>query len=210
MEKISLMRNNEIMLYLIGVDHKYQHISTLNAPFEKTIKNLVKQYQIQVLAEEFNQESLSDGEKESTCQKIVNELINNGTDIKHLFCEMDKQERQRIGMLIDPNEISKEYNTFKNELRAKKIYIKTTNELIYQYQSKKGFWSKRENHWLNQLSKSLNENKIILFICGSSHIINKSFTNLLKSKNIDNKILIEDIDEYLDKLSQPHTAFKFY
>ena len=170
---LSLHNNLFKMIYLIGVsNHNIQHNENgcadldLRNNFSAFLKNKIREYNINLLAEEFNKNCFRNPNKSiSTAQKVAKNLENEGLKIEHRFCEMDRNEQERRGILRESQCLSK-------------------------IDKEKSFLA-RETFWFEKISDYFDKN--ILFLCGPEHI--ESFLLLLNSKQYKATILCKQYSQ---------------
>jgi hypothetical protein len=167
------------MIYLIGVNHRIQHNGNNSSDLSKRngfinyLLRKVNEFDVLLIAEEFNQEALTRSDATKATAKIAAEKAR----IEHRFCDPDSQERVRIGI---PSCVELQIELFG---KAKTIRNHKENELL-QIKCKK-FNSIREKYWFEKIKdKSLYN---VVFICGDDHI--ESFQSLLNGIGIETVIL---------------------
>ena len=90
------------MVYLLGVDHQVQHSGLPMTPerdkatrdFCTFLKSMVKDLNISMLVEEFNEDALRMNNVSISIVKNVAE----GVELKHLYCDPTRQERKALGI----------------------------------------------------------------------------------------------------------------
>lgn len=173
------------MIYLVGIsDHNIQHNGnncvdlSIRSNFSVFLKDRIKEYNINLVAEEFNEDALY---KISRGDAATVKSVAEGLKIEHRFCEPSIDER-RIKNILSPSEILN-----------KKLNIKIERELneneqkIFDEEKVKSFLA-REAIWFEKISDYLDKNMI--FICATEHI--KSFETLLTSKRYKPIILVDN------------------
>jgi hypothetical protein len=176
---------DEPLVYLIGIDHTVQFKSaiaqmfdepeerqTKRAAFKAHVAEMIDELDIEILAEEFNEES----KKESKAMEIakgvaqaqheplnweterqrfdwetVLEQFSNAKGIKHRFCDPNSSEKKALGIEVDP----------KKETESD--------------------WRKREQVWLSRIADC--KGRRVLFVCGDDHYDN--FAQLLESNGFN-------------------------
>lgn len=155
------------MIYLLGVNHNIQW--DLNNPqhknFQKYLNKFIIDHFINVLAEEFHKDFLPENQKTSVLKKIAN-----NKKIKHIYCDANEEERERLGIKT-PRQIRTELNIPHSWSSDQGSYY---NGLIDGELKK--YFGKREKFWINKIKKYFNQN--IIFICGYKH--KKTFSRRLK------------------------------
>jgi len=170
------------MVYIVGIDHLVQY----NGPipehlldeFKEFISVKIIEYNISVIAEEFNEEFLYDvlGATEATAYVLAEKY-----GIEHIYCDPDQNEREEMGIPYYAeirDEVRKRFNVneniiFDNVLR-KKLDSETASEV-------KKYWPLREKFWFDRIREKLSEN--IIFLCGHEHVYR--FMEYLSMKGAD-------------------------
>ena len=86
------------MIYLVGVDHQVQHRKSdqLSIEFANYLSTKAKELNINLVCEEWFQNLLEEnGVKTSVPQDVANKC-----DIKHMFCDPNREERKKNWMAI--------------------------------------------------------------------------------------------------------------
>lgn len=168
------------MVYLIGVKHELQHngrcsVDNLNKEFVSYLEDAIKVHEIFLVAEEFSEEALKkSGATIGTVRDIANKL-----NIKHLFCDPNKDERKNVGIPCREE--------IKSTLNIRDPVIKDSEEDNRIKKEQRKYHSIREKFWLSKIEGYLNET--ILFVCGTDHV--KSFGALFTKKGYKSTVLIE-------------------
>ena len=164
----------ERIVYLLGVDHKYQHNSEHYIPvskqaisdFKSYLKSICISKRIKTIGEEFHESHLKEDREMSVPKEVASDI-----GVCHKYCEPDDDEATKLG--------------YKTPL------FQGRNESIEEFEKRD-----RENEKIRELgwiSKIMSLNKWpILFICGPLHV--KSFSNLLRKQSINVIIVHENWD----------------
>lgn len=177
------------MFYLLGIDHLVQY----NGPIPRYLLDEFKEYlnlkirelQISIIAEEFNEEFLTDvyGADEDTAKTAAERA-----GIEHVYCDPDSRERGELGIPYYADikdSVKLRYNikdTMIPDVKEKKEFDAEVKKEVIKY------WGIRENFWFEKLKNRLDKN--ILFLCGHEHI--DRFKELVDNRGI--KCVI--IDKY--------------
>lgn len=184
------------MIYLIGVsDHNIQHNGnncaclTLRNKFSAFLKDKIKEYNIDLLAEEFNKDCLEKSNANiATVQDVAKELKDKGLKIEHKFCEMSKKERKSRNILSENEIYSKKLNIHSHS--GSKPNLDKNQQKIFNKETEKSFLA-REAFWFEKISDYFDKN--ILFLCGPEHI--ESFLLLLNSRQYKVTILCKQYSQ---------------
>lgn len=170
------------MIYLIGVYHNIQHdgngcadLSVRNK-FQVFLMGKVKKYDIVLLAEEFSEEALQEHNATAGTLKYGADRLN----IKHLFCDPNKEERKIIGILCREK--------IKSALNIRGGVHADSAEENRIKEKQKEYHPVREMFWFEKISNYLDRN--IIFVCGADHV--RSFETLLTSKEHKPVVLVEN------------------
>jgi hypothetical protein len=162
---------DEPLLYLIGVNHAVQFKSALSQmsvesesvykkreAFKAHVAEMIDKLDIEILAEEFNDEDKRESETREFAKKVAEELhepfdweterqqfdwetelqkFSKAKGIKHRFCEPDSNEKKALGIEVDPQ----------RETDADR--------------------RKREQVWLSRIADC--KRRRVLFVCGDDH-----------------------------------------
>jgi hypothetical protein len=175
------------MIYLIGVDHKIQHNGNgcadlfLRNKFSAFLKDKIQEYNITLLAEEFNEDCLKNSKANIATIKSVAEE----SKIEHRFCELSENERKKRKILSSNEIYSEKLNI--HSYNGSKPNLNKEQQEIFDEEMEKSFLQ-RETEWFCKIRDDLDRN--ILFVCGSDHI--KSFKTLLIGKGYKPMVLILD------------------
>ncbi|MFA6521826.1 MAG: hypothetical protein WCT53_05595 [Candidatus Gracilibacteria bacterium] len=149
------------MIFLQGVHHQIQHngigsrTSGDREAFKRYLEKQIKKLNIGLLAEEFNEECLIKSDAtESTVGHVAEKL-----KIKHKFCDPNREEREKNGILSD-GEIIKNLGLPKQ--------LDSENLRRLEEEKKKDF-KRREQFWFDKISDSL-QNINVIFVCGTDHL----------------------------------------
>lgn len=134
------------MIYLCGVSHDYQcygcgnndKANSLKAEIEK----IIPKYDIAVLAEEYNEDSVRENKGTET---VLQDLANGQDDLEHVFCEMSSEERQKAGIMTIP-EIR--HLAF---MKGEELSDDDINK------AEEAFFPQREQYWLNTMNDYLDK-----------------------------------------------------
>lgn len=176
------------MIYITGIDHLIQY----NGPvppeileeFREYLAAKIKELNITLIAEEFNEEFLYDvlGATEGTAETAAAE-----SGISHLYCDPDAAEREALGIpyYADVMDMVKD----RHGIREKFIMERELREQVERETALevKKFWAVRERFWLNRVKERLNEN--ILFLCGHEHV--RGFSVLLRGEGVSVSVIEE-------------------
>ncbi len=167
------------MIYLFGIWHNYQCYGEGNDDKADLLKGAVEKaiddYDIEVIAEEFNEDSFNNPDNSTTVLQSVEQENKN---LKHIFCEMSASERSENKI---PNRNQITHDLFMNDEEA-------TEEAIKEEERK--YYPQREAYWFSILSDYTDYN--VLFLCGADHI--PSFETLLDEESVDNEVLEVEFD----------------
>lgn len=176
------------MIYITGIDHLVQYNgpvpTDLLEEFKGYLAAKIKELNITLIAEEFNEEFLHDvfGAAEGTAETAAAE-----SGISHLYCDPDAAEREALGIpyYADVMDLVKE----RHDIREKFIMDREVRKVAERETSLevKKFWPVREHFWLNKLKGQLDEN--ILFLCGHEHV--RGFSDLLREEGVS-AVVIEE------------------
>jgi hypothetical protein len=83
------------VIYLIGIDHQVQHAKNIDIAklFSSYLEKKVTDLNVDIIAEEWFEELLEMNNVTSTIPQDIAKKFK----IKHIFCDPNKQERERIG-----------------------------------------------------------------------------------------------------------------
>jgi len=166
------------MIYLIGIiDHGFQHdvIGSVDEnarrKFLLYLESTIKRYKASLISEENSEEALR--ESNSTIRPIADKL-----NIKHLFCDPDREERNNIGI---PSR-----EEIKSMLNIQGLVCENSVEDNQIKEEQRKYHPIREKFWFGKIEPYLSE--VIIFLCGFDHI--KSFEFLLIDKGYTPKVLV--------------------
>ena len=168
------------MVYLIGVDHKFQYLdSDSSCSFSQFLEQKVKQLGVVLIAEELSQEAIEREEnlrktKVDSTARHVAEI----TGIEHRLCDPNNSERKSLSILTTRD-------------IQQKLGLKVGQDEPKVEREKRKNWPKREQFWLDKIKDRVEEK--LIFVCGADHI--KSFKSLLESNNCNVEILSENWKE---------------
>jgi len=176
------------MIYITGIDHLLQYNGPvppeLLEEFKGYLAAKIKELNITLIAEEFNEEFLHDvfNATEGTAETAAAE-----SGISHLYCDPDAAERGALGIpyYADLMDMVKE----RHGIREKFIMDSEVRRVVEQETALevKKFWPVRERFWLHKLKERLNEN--ILFLCGHEHV--SGFSTLLREEGVSASVIEE-------------------
>jgi len=182
------------MIYLIGIsDHNIQHNGNNSAdPFLRNkfsifLKEKIKEHNIILVAEEFNEDALhkvSNGNI-ATVKNVVEELKSEKLKIEHRFCEPSEAYRKSKNILSPSEILSKTLNI--HSYGESCPNLDKNQQKIFKSEMKKSFLA-RETFWFEKIRGYLDKNMI--FVCGVDHI--GSFELLLTKKGHKPMILVEN------------------
>src|SRR5215475_1905227 len=175
------------MIYIIGVHHEVQYWDGSNNPFLKSLCNWGSRLKLSVIAEELNQEAITNEEKfqkkplESVAHRAAS-LLN----LEHRFGEPNTSERADL-KIPTTHELRKSLG-----LRVGQDEDRVEKEKIRRC------WPLRENVWLDRIKDKSQEG--ILFICGVSHV--ERFLSLVETNGHRAVVLHKDwgIETELDDI----------
>jgi len=176
------------MIYITGIDHLLQYNGPvppeLLEEFKGYLAAKIKELNITLISEEFNEEFLYDvfGATEGTAETAAEDA-----GISHLYCDPDASEREALGIpyyadvmdMVKVRHGIKEKFIMDSDLR-KQVERETSLEV-------KKFWPVRERFWLDKLRGRLSEN--ILFLCGHEHVM--GFSALLREEGVAASVIEE-------------------
>ncbi len=173
---------DEPLLYLIGVNHAMQFKSAVSQLFSESesvrkkreafkahVAEMIDTLDIEVLAEEFSEESKRKPQARETAvddqseharfetavaqcnYETVLEQFSKAKGIEHRFCDPDTKEPEVLGIEVDP----------KKETKSD--------------------WRKREQVWLSRIADC--KLRRVLFVCGDNHY--DAFAQLLESNGFN-------------------------
>ena len=173
---------DEPLLYLIGVNHAVQFKSAVSQLFGESesvhkkreafkahLAEMIVTLDIEILAEEFSEESkrkpqgretaLDDQSERARFEtavaqcnyETVLEQLRAAKSIEHRFCDPDTKEREALGIEVDPQK-------------------ETESD-----------WRKREQVWLSRIADC--KRRRVLFVCGDNHY--DAFAQLLESNGFN-------------------------
>jgi len=182
------------MIYLVGIsDHNVQHNGNgcadlfVRNKFSMFLKEKIKEYDISLVAEEFNEDALYEVSKGniSTVKNVAEELKSEGLKIEHRFCELSKNERKARNIL-SPSEIYSEKLNI-HRYSGPKPKLDKDQQKIFDGEMEKSFLA-RETVWSEKISDYIDRN--VIFVCGVDHV--RSFELLLTGKEYKPMILVEN------------------
>ena len=169
---------------LVGVDHTAQW--NKDSPESKILKDklieIVRNHNIDLIAEEFSEEALAGNKvKKTVCQDVAGVF-----GINHKLCDFDSQERKKHGIPLR--------NEVKNQLNIKGLVLGNSQEDKLIEAELRKYDPIREKGWFNKIENEVAQN--LVFVCGSSHL--KGFRSILINngyevvmRNIENKAILK-------------------
>jgi hypothetical protein len=155
------------MVIVVGTSHTIQTTDVALQPF---LKKLCRQFDIQAVAEELNEEGLA----ERNCTSSIPMQVAIALKIPHRSCDPNRIERTKLDIWQE-NDIR--ISVFPSTLPESEVKKRVADS-----------YKKRERYWLERL-RSLNLWPV-LFVCGANHVA--SFCRLLKGEGIVAYIAAED------------------
>lgn len=163
------MRENltGLKLHVFWVNHADQSVGHADGKSDLLARALVAicmAKKIDFIAEELSEDALEiQGSSHSTCLEVAR-----GARVEHLFCDPDREERQRIGIPT--------VEQLKTELKIGRAM--STHDEARLISKEREFWPRREAYWLAKI-RSL-QLTCGIFVCGRDH--RESFQNLLRAE----------------------------
>ncbi len=156
------------MIYIVGCYHRHQWfgIKESKHPVDLTafIESFLEDHNIDLIAEEFNEECI-----DFTVKKVVCVEIADKHEIEHLYIEPTYDEREANDMLGEDALLkAREENNWSDEKFEKQTNIDH---------------GKRERYWLDVIEEDHDSDSEILVICGNKHV--DSFGNLLEEERYE-------------------------
>lgn len=153
---------------LIGTSHKYQKedkgCSKQDVQaFKDFLEKACSDYNIRTVAEEMSEQALEEADRNNSIPQQAAKVLS----LKHLFCDPDRKERERLGIFQE------------NYLRIKSFPNLPLPEDEIRRQSLEGD-RRREQYWLECLLTEPEIEWPVLFICGAHHVT--SFSRILEEK----------------------------
>ena len=174
------------MVYIIGIDHLVQYNGPLPEyildQFRELLIEKTAEYNITLIAEEFNGEFLRDvySATVDTAMAAAGEA-----GIDHIYCDPEEAERDKLGIpyYADVRErvmagLGMSGGFIFDDEKRKMVELETAAEV-------KKFWHIRESFWLERIRARLCEN--ILFICGHEHV--ERFRTLLEREGVEVSVI---------------------
>jgi hypothetical protein len=172
------------MLSIIGLSHFAQ---SRKPGSEKTegqnaytavLDQLIKDVKPIFVAEEHSEEALGHRNEVSIAKELAD-----ASAIEHRFCDPTEAQRASMGYVQGGYIFQHFVMDGNNQLSNEEARLKADAIEMGRY------FAVREQFWLGGLSGCIEGNAI--FVCGYGHI--KSFTQLLDSKGIPNKVVASDV-----------------
>lgn len=165
-------------ILLIGTSHRFQLEGCGTdghwKAFSSFLESLVRRRTVDLIAEELNEEVVS------LCQATdsVARAVARRFDIRHLFCDPDSAERDRLG-IKRRKEIISDFG-YSGELSQEQSAKVDTVE--------HGHWDKRERYWLERLREQ--KRGSCIFVVGANHV--ERFCRLLDIRELSWEIVERD------------------
>ncbi len=172
------------MLYIIGLSHFAQ---SRKPGSEKTegqnaytavLDQLIKDVKPIFVAEEHSEEALTHRNEVSIAKELAD-----ASGIEHRFCDPTEAQRTSMGYVQGGFIFQHFLMGGNNQLSKEEARVKADAIEMGRY------FPVREQFWLDGLNGCIEKNAI--FVCGYGHI--NSFTRLLDSKGIPNKVVASDV-----------------
>lgn len=165
-------------ILIIGTSHRFQ-IEGYGTDrdwerFSFFLESLVKKNPVDLIAEELNDEVISLCHACDSVARVVSRRLG----IRHLFCDPDSAERNRLG-IKRRKEIVSEFG-FGGELSQEQSMKVDAVE--------QGHWDKRERYWLERLLEEKRDGCI--FILGANHV--ERFCRLLDGAGLSWEVIEKD------------------
>jgi len=177
------------MIYIIGVDHLIQYKNSIvpdiiYKQFIDFIEEQIRDYRIDLIAEEFNYEALKHvyHSDQATVKAIAQ-----GNGIEHRYCDPGLKERKKLGIpfFADIKDmVRKKHNISEKFIFDTLLRKKIISETI---KISRSYWKIREKFWLDKIRDRIDSE--ILFICGHEHP--ERFKKLLVENKYDCTIISE-------------------
>ena len=170
-----------LRVLLVGTSHTYQYgarAKRASKPctrqqeeaFRALIRSDIQIRGVSAIAEEFNSECLEEGQIDvSVLQSLAKEL-----GVPHLFCELNRQEREALGIKQE------------NDIRISNFFSGGSEADIQECLRKQ--FREREVVWLQRLRGF--GHSPVLYVCGADHV--RSFSALLSEAVIPVEVLHAD------------------
>lgn len=155
------------MIYILGINHKYQNNPLETEEFKNGLTKIVKNYNITFIGEEYAEYETN--LPKSSVKELAEEL-----GIGHKYCDLDESERKTLG-IPSREEIGK-------KLGIKGIVLSGSREDQQITAEQKRYHHILEKAWYQRLKNHIKNHKFLLFICGEDH--RKSFGRLLEKEDV--------------------------
>ncbi len=166
-----------MICYLIGTNHANQLEGQKDGDsvtFAKYLSAFCSDNRIDLIAEELNEEAIAKWQAGGSVAKSVASRL----FIRHCFCDPDREERQRLGVLTDQE-------------AAKKLGFAsswTSQQDVLVLAEVKKSWLARENFWLERLREVTFMR--CAFVLGAKHVA--TFRDLLRAQGFTVHIVKEN------------------
>jgi len=169
-------------IYLIGVKHEYQYedYSSGSIEFHSLLRRLANDKCIDLIAEELSEEAISLRREVLRREALGSVARNVATKlrIKHLFCDPDSSQRQRLGI--------KNRDQIREELGYGRVLTLDQSEEVEAIE--RMYWPKREAYWLDRILEEDFERCI--FILGAEHV--ETFCRSLDRVQVEYEIVAKN------------------
>lgn len=170
------------MIYLLGVDHKIQHDGPLGPQPEHTemfvdaVSNIIEDLSIEVIVEEFNE----DAKRLNEVTKGVVEKIAAVKNIRLIYCEPSKEERERNGILTEPQIFKKLGFDILADLTTEQRDA-VDEKILKQFEIREALWYDTAKDVMGST---------VLCIIGARHV--PTFGKLLREKGHEYAVISEN------------------
>ena len=165
-------------IFLVGISHRYQvegHGADAEwRTFSSFLESLVRARPVDLIAEELTEEVIF------LCHAAdsVARAVAGRFGMRHLFCDPDSAERNRLGI--------KGRREIILELGYSGLLSPEQSEKVDAVEE--GHWDKREHYWLERIRELKHDSCI--FILGANHV--ERFCRLLESVSISWEVIEKD------------------
>lgn len=169
---------------LIGANYGHQMIGCKYGnpdKFAAYLGEMCRLHQVNLIAEGANESTLSIW----SASESVGRTVARNMEIRHLFCEPDFRERERLGIpslkqLLEDRGIEKDANG------EYAMWSLEANEAIKQ--DEKSYWPIRQQEWLRRvLEVQSPQCHTCAFLLGTDHV--DAFSQLLNEHGLSNEVL---------------------
>jgi hypothetical protein len=187
------------MIYLIGINHDIQ-IGQVDGKrsqaFESLLGDLISDFNIKYVVEEWSDEASKIWKVESSKVKRVINEVEKKLEIKinHIYVDPDRRERKENNI--------KEEKDLVEQHGWKGIILSGEQKWVIEEEMREEH-RKRESMWLKKLALMISDSDII-FICGTKHIsdFNKvrgdGFDTLLAKSGYEVEVIDKRFDEWFE------------